>query len=187
LASRPRNALRRDAEARLDPALWRGDTLEERLHRHFVDIRTTEAFKEFVAAKRVRDPTAKILCWRRRCNRRGHPVLEVVLRWRGRERRWQFPLLTTSEASEDGRRFLVFDALLPRTQVVGESRDWRTAQVEVAADGAMADRNPGDEGKASKGAELRLGQLADTTLPIKLVHSFTGFSVEQVRSVRRQR
>ena len=101
-------------ELQIDPALWRGDTFEERLKRHFVDICTTERFKAFIADRRERDPSAEILGWRRRYDRYGDPLLAVCLRWKGTERQWRFPQLTAFTAPDDRRRYLVFEALLPK-------------------------------------------------------------------------
>lgn len=104
----------------IDPGLWVGDDLDARLRAHFVDLSTPQGLRDFMANRADRDPTAAVTGWRRIYDRFGNPVLVAVVTWKGSERQWRFPLLSTFVAPDDDQTYLAFDAALPRIGRAGQ-------------------------------------------------------------------
>lgn len=96
------------------PELWIGNDLETRLRRHFIDVRTVDAFEDFIEARRERDESADLGGWRRIFDRTGRPVLIAVVTWKAKQKLWRFPLLSRFTDPQDGHGYFVFEADLPR-------------------------------------------------------------------------
>ncbi|MDF2119245.1 hypothetical protein PY365_27130 [Roseiarcaceae bacterium H3SJ34-1] len=103
------------SEIFIDAALWRGDTLEERLATHFADLGTVETFKRYMAGQHDRDSTAKLNKSSRRIyDRSGGYMLAAEGTWRGEDRRWLFPMMSWFTAPDTGKRYFVFEARVKR-------------------------------------------------------------------------